>query len=921
MGFCRQSDYILKILLDSVTSEQITVRTRSLKSVDRILEGNPSALDRARNVKVLITNCANDASSMVRDSALTLIGKCITLRPILEQEFLRVILKLTDDPAAGVRKRSMKMLKEIYLRNSCHSVKTAIGDNLLLRVKDLDSSVADLACQILEDIWLSPFWNVPDLGNASAQNKVDFRNQTSLIVGTVRRSEKVAAVLADLLKTMTTKGVRNAAVNFEVCRSLVATAFDLMIDNFENPERLEQRQILQTLTVFATANAMLFTPDQLQSLQPYITNLSGKDDLEAFRSIVIIFRCVLPVQSNVQHGLLREIQKALLQSISKLGKAELNEVAGCLWTINSTLQNPEMLLRLTISVLKNLRNFQDDSFTETDRINDLKRVKKYIQIAGFFGKHCDFEKHIQTIQTSLTWWKGQSVAELFVKSISPFTADAQPLSLKAEAFDSVGLICQSWPYQFTQEQISNTFQGILRKGEPELQTIVLSSFRDFFSRINRQAETKDAKVLELVNAPSGEKLGGSMTANEGDGASALIAQRFLKDILRIALASQDASALTATEVMASINRQGLVHPKESGPALVALETSTNPAIAKVAFQEHRLLHQQHESMFEREYMRAIQEAFNYQRNIVGDPLGYTTRPYASKLSAMFEVIKTSKGKYQKKFLTNYCSKIDFDVLKMDLSGTTPKVLQFSRFLTENLAFFDYGRLDELLHTITCMEKIVADTGSGIAHSISIDVFNITIESMPGATVPGASSNQGLANDSKFAVDPSRLRQLATASIILGSLWETRTYLRRLYGLTAGQQKRDGKNKPAAKDLNKAPGRVQGVTGEKLVTSIAEKVTALDSEVLMTQQCKEFVELLSVDNEVKVAAEGEEHSERLETPSGDEDEQDTPMSGRSQGVKRKSSVSAAGTPGKKKKGRPSLQRRRSGKSVGSEEDWE
>ena len=920
MGFCRQLDYILKIMLDSVTSEQISVRTRSLKSVEKMLEGDPSILDRARNIKILISNCANDTSPMVRDSALTLIGKCITLRPVLEQEFLRIILRLTDDPAVGIRKRSIKMLKDIYLRNADQNVKTAVGNSLLQRIQDLDTNVADLARQTFEDIWLSPFWNVPELADASAQTKMDLRQQLRLIVDTVRRGDKVAAVLVQLLKAILSKDAKNAASNLKVCKYLVATAFDMMIDNFQAVERLEQRHVSQTLTVFALANAMLFTPDQLQSLQPYINNLSGKDDLEVFRSIVIIFRCALPIQSSVQHKMLQDIQRPLFQSVSKLGRAELNEVAACLWTINGTLQNTDQLSRLMISVLTNLYKMRDKDLSLIAPVDDLKRVKKYIQIAGYFGKYCDFESQIQKIQASLLWKKTRTVAELIVESIRPFTAISQPLSLKAEAFESIGLICQSWPYQFTQEHISNSFQDVLRVGEPELQTIVLSSFRDFFAKIDRQAEAKHDQASEGVNGSPGEKLGASMTANEGDGASALIAQRFLKDVLRIALASQDASALTATEVIASVNRQGLVHPKESGPALVALETSTNPAIADIAFQEHRLLHQQHESMFEREYMRAIQEAFRYQRDIVGDAVGFTTNPYASKLSAMFEIIKTSKNKYQKKFLSNFCSKIDFDILKIDVSDKPPRALEFSRFLTENLAFFEYGRLDELLHTIACMEKIVADTGSSIAHSISTEVFNITVQSMPEVPVPGSSREPKLAEVAMQTVDPSRLYLLATAAIILSSLWETRTYLRRLYGQSASQQRRDSKTKTGAKDLTKVPSRAQGVTGDKLLALIAEKVQSLGNEELMKAQCKDFVELLSVDSEVKVAAEDEESPERLQTPSGD-DEQDTPMSGRSQGVKRKSSISVAGTPMKKRKARPSIKRRKSGKSVDSDEDWE
>lgn len=434
-----------------------------------------------------------------------------------------------------------------------------------------------------------------------------------------------------------------------------------------------------------------------------------------------------------------------------------------------------------------------------------------------------------------------------------------------------------------------------------------------------------------------------MTANERDSASALITQHFLKDILSIALASQDKSALTATEVVAKINRQGLAHPKESGPALVALGTSTNPIIAEVAFQEHRILHSQHESMFEREYMRAIQEAFIYQRNVVKDVLGYTSQPLTAKLSGMWEIIKTSRAKYQKKFLLNYCSKIDFDPTKMDTIEKSNAMMQFSRFLTENLALFDFNRLDELLYAISCMEKIVAATGSGIAHSISTEIFHITVEEEQDTKKEGPQENgaelpppsQSSVPGSQKPVDPTRLTQLTMAAIIISSLWEARTYLRRLYGQSATQQRREnGKGRPPTKDLNKPPTRIQGVSGEKLMTAIAEKVASLNSPETMLKQCEDFIELLSVDSEVKVQAESGDDSlgegeRRPETPrlEGEgHEEKDTPMSGTSvRGLKRKNSLSAAGTPSKKR-GRPPLAERRKSsqrKSVGSAEsddDW-
>lgn len=911
MDFCRQFDRVLKILLDSISSEQITVRTRSLKSVTQMLEKDPSLLDRARNVKVLIMKCATDKSSMVRDSAVMLIGKCIVLRPSLELEFCKPLLLATNDAATGVRKRAMKLLKDIYLRNTQRDLRSAISDSLLQRAKDLDKGVADLARQMVEEIWLTPFWGISEATGADVQKQLAIQKQVVLVVKTVQRGDTVSSILSALVKELLIKESKNGAANFRVCENIVATAFENMLDTENNSEHLEQRAVLQTLTVFATANPRLFTSEQLKYLQPYIASLSNADDLHLFRSAVVIFRCVLPTMSSVHHPLLRDVQTALLQSLSKLGTMELNEVAACLWTINGTLKNHEKLVKLMVSVLRNLHAMKNTNFSDPGQKENLNRVKKYIRIAGYIGKHCDLEDHHKDFQALLTWWKGTSVAALVIGCVYPFASAAQPLALKADAFNSIGLICQSRPYQFNQDHISNAFENVLTGDEPELQNIVLSGFRDFFARQERQSEVKYEESSTHAKGPVFGKLGASMTANDSDGASALIAQRFLKSVLHIALASQENSALTATEVIASINRQGLVHPKESGPALVALETSTNAEIAEIAFQEHRNLHQQHESMFEREYMKAINAAFNYQKDIVKDPLGYTSSPYGSKLRSMFEIINTSKGRYQKKFLSGFCSKIDFDPSTLEVEGNPPAPLQYARFLTENLAFFEYGRIDELLHTIACMEKIVSGTGSGLAHSINTEVFQVNVDSILDAPAqdPPDDERRGIPENN---VEASRLRRLTTGSIILSSVWEVRTFLRRLYGLQPSQQRRDSKGKAAAKDLTKAPTRAPGVTGDRLVKAIAEKVDCLASQESMLQQCRDFVELLSVDNEVKVASEGEDGEEGPGTPSEDDEKMTSvPGSGGSRPLKRKGSASINGTPHKGKRGRPSVKRTRSG----------
>lgn len=928
MTFCRQFDSVFKILLDSITSEQTTVRTRSLKSITQMLEKDPSLLDRARNVKGLLIKCAADASPMVRDSTLMLIGKCIQQRPALEQDFFKPVISLANDPTVSVRKRSMKLLKEIFANNKRKEVKMIVGECLLQRSCDLDRGVSETAIQILEEIWFSPFWKYaenPD--DVSIQDKIALKDQMDLMVDIAQGSDTVCSALVSLLQSILKGSTKSAGSDLKVSRMLVSTAFESIIDPEARSEGVEQRHVVQALTIFARASAQLFSVEQLQYLQPYISNLSNPDDFSLLRSVVVIFRCVLPTMPTIQQSLLLEVQKALFNIVSKLGKMELNEVAACLWTMNSILKNPDRLVRLVASVIKGLQKLEGKDLSDANGKEDSRRARKYIQIAGAFGKHCDFDGHVADFQVALSW-KGTSVSGMIVNSIGPFASEKQLLPLRLDALSSIGLICQSSPLLFNLAQVSDVFQRALMEGQPDLQNIVLSSFKEFFIMQEAQASIKNEAQQQQADgtAMANGKLGGSMKASESDGASALIAQRFLHKILSIALASQDASALTATEVVASINRQGLVHPKESGPALVALETSTNSVIADIAYHAHSDLHQQHESMFEREYMRAILEAYRYQRDIVHEPLGFRTSPYASKLHSMFEIIKSSKSKYQKKFISNYCSKIDFDVDKLDLSGDVPASLHLARFLIENLAFFDYGRIDELLHTIACMEKIVADTGSGVSHNINTEVFHVSVDTILGNTGEGCADAEPATSHTTVAtqdVAPHRLRQLTTASIILSCVWETRTYLRRLYGLSSSQQRKESKSNGKSKDVSKPPTKVNGISSEKLVAAIAEKMASFSDREGMVKQCQAFVDLLSVDHEFKVAAEGEEEGAmRPWTPSGDEAGSPVPTSGGSRGPrKRKRSVSVAATP-HKKRGRPSVGRRKSSrKSIDEDEDWD
>lgn len=866
-----------------------------------MLEKDPSLLDRDASVMRVILRCATDASPMVRDSALSLIAKCIALKPKLEEDGCRSILTCAADPTAGVRKRCIGLLKDIYLKTSRTELKLAIVDSFLQRTTDTEESVATLARQTFEEVWLTPFHELIDSSQDGSKLRVGLGERVTLIASLVQRSETALETLGFCLKKILSDNSKTASLNFKVCKAMVATMFEKLVED-ESSEKEFQQALLQTITVFAKANAKLFSPDQLETLHPYIGNLATAEDLFIFKSVVVIYRCVLPYLSSAHNSLLKEVQNDLFKSVAKLARSELNEVMACLWTINGVLRNTDRLVKLTISVLKPIQHYRNVDLADNANSAIVARAKSYIRIAGCVGRHCDLEKYEPHFKNAFPSWKGGSVAGLMIDSIVPFTLPKQPLELRVMALESVGSICQSWPAQFSRDEPRKILSMVFKEDNASLQNIVLKSFAEFFAMHEGKAEKSVVPSAEKADQENSTRLGGSLKASDNDGAAALIAQHFLQSMLRVAQSRQDAYALTAIELIASINRQGLVHPKECAGVLVSLETSTVPAIAKVAFDTHKMLHQQYESMFEREYMRAVQEAFYYQRDVVGDPSGALARPYVAKLAPLFDIIKTSNSRYQKKFLSNLCSKVDFELKKLDSTGDPPEHLLLTRFVAQNLAFFDYGQLAELVSAVECMERIVSATGTVVAHSIEIEIFPPRMEA-PLGELSSEPVPQGPGNAEPLPqVNPSVLRQLATAAASLSMLWEARTYLRRLYGIHAHVREKDGK--AAAKELNKSATKVQGVTGDKFWDAISRNMEALNSEDQMISKCREFATLLAIDDEFKVGQDEDAEGNSFDAVGDLDDTGPGPGSlGGQRPGKRKNSVSSQ-NPAKRPRGRKS-----------------
>lgn len=898
---CESFSKILNILLGSMASDQATVRSKSLKSINQVLETDPSILDGDSSVIHLILECASDSSTQVRDSALGLMGNCIQMRPALENSLTPRIIDRFQDTGVGVRKRAMKLARDIYLRNKSKILRSAIANGLLRRVQDPDESIRDLARQMIEEIWFAPFY----FNENTAAYQTSLTEHVALIIQTVK-SGTVTEILDKVFGTILRPQNKSLEGPFSVCSKVVAKMFSLIdsSDDSDDPSAPSGRDALQVLTIFAKADPKLFNFEQIRLLKPNLASFSGADELAAFRAVTVIYRRVLPQLSTVHSDFLTEVRFQLLRAVGKIGsRGAVDDQIACVQVVCDLLHDFTPLANMVASSLTGIQKFRNAQF-------DKKRVQTldmYALLVGTVGKHCDLDKQMQIFKTKFPKWQGDSVPRLMVDTLVPFAAPSQPLEVRKAAFEAIGLVCQSWPRNYVLAKVYTAFQQVFDEQEPILETMILRSFKEFLL-----TEEKRSEAAAEASAADKKRELTVMGGTSFDDVASATTQRFMKDVTRISLASQDEHAFLAMEVLASINRQGLTHPKETGVTLITLETSSNRRIAELAFAEHRSLHEKHETVVEREYAKAVQSAYNYQRDIVGDSHGATTGPFQPKLHLLMEVLKISKMKNRQRFFEKLCAQIDFDLAKLDARPDIPPHVDFSRFVVENLAYFDYQTVGELQSTVNTIEKIVTSTGATVAQAIESEVFNVRMDldqpEAPPEQNGGVSNGEQASVVAALTVDSARLRQLAAASIILLTMWEARTHLRRLYGM--GQNRHETKVKTSAKDLNKTPVKVQGVNGEKFWEETTAHMAGLESQERMLEKCKAFVELLNVDKEFKVEdGEGQMEVDDPATPSGDEEEEEGEEATQDRGRKRKGGLTPGG---RKKRQRSNSQPRKRGR---------
>lgn len=917
------------------------LRTRGTAGLQQLLDKDSRVISDEHVINMIPS--LRDSSPMVREATLSLLSNCLAKEPSLERHVLPQILEMTTDPSNGPKKKAIKLLKEIYLRSTSKQVRLKIAAPLLLPSQDDENAISELGRNVLEEIWLTSA--NANVKSDDSQHRLNRAQRAAFMVDLLESVEKSTIHLEAFEKFFVhclSPEAKGPAANLKICGQLVADLVDEVIDPGNGTDTKSQARVMNTLSVFAKIRPTLFTVDHLRHLKLYIKTIVNNDDVALVRPTVVIFRHVLPTLPPLQHAFAEEIRASLMRNVPKLAKCAsmawptsretLLDVIHCLWAISEMPgMDADKIFATVCSVICNLRPLLASTKEQAAENND--RILSYLILLGAFGQVCSLDRQAESFITKLRTFISRNEAVkkqmepllnqknppppslLLLDTVRPFTMQTWELKFREQALQSMGGICQQSPEHFMRGEVEKVVKLVfINEGNDSLRHIALSFFRQFFSVAERRSET-GAQIATGKGAANGSaRLETSFTATGNDHATLHLAQKFLEYFVKAALENKNDSAVIATDIIASISRQGLVHPKECGAALVALATSPNPSLARVAADEHRRIHEKQESYLEKEYMQAIYMAFKYQLNMFNDPHGMVEATHTPKLAKLFEALKTGKKASLKKFITNFCKQVDFDFAKLDVNGTIPEAILYARFCLENLALLDFPHQEELAVFLNAVEAMVLNTtgpaiGVVIADELPKQYMNVAqpppqdmfqqqmleangIREMPPMLPAAVPTTSQLAPP---VIDDGRLRQITIACMILQMVWETRTFVRRCYSVKS--------NAPISqKDYIKPAHRNNLVTGKEIWERFQTIMRALDSRESMVKQCYDFADLLDIDRETFIDTEGDDTlGAGYETPN-ENGEDGTPLPTSGRGRKRKSNVSLGNTP--KKARRPS-----------------
>ena len=405
--------HIQSKIISLLNAAQPLTRAKALKSLTSLVQADPDCLSEDM-IESAVTEKLYDSSIAVREATVELLGKFITYNSEFSDIYFDNILERLKDKGSSVRKRVIRILKDIVFANPDHERIIQIFCEVVKRIFDDTEVIRDSVIGLFEEFWFG-----------------GVRQDLFILVVKVLKVLKCKEPLVQLFKSIILK---NSAYKDRLDH-LAQTGTEQLVASSSTNNSILYAKILEIVSLSCPELLL----DQISTLHQFLTpSNNAVEEAQLFSSICIIIGRTSEFMPSLSQTRIKRIENQLLNLVYTQGSAVLTQALSALCklvklcsrnhSIISSLMQKCYLMLKGMSKIKNIETKSQPSlframlalglsvkFCDKSFLKDLELEEKPFELSVFEV----YEKLAQNIDKSireralealsLTWVKFPSI--------------------------------------------------------------------------------------------------------------------------------------------------------------------------------------------------------------------------------------------------------------------------------------------------------------------------------------------------------------------------------------------------------------------------------------------------------------------------------------------------------------------------------
>ncbi|XP_056146171.1 nipped-B-like protein A isoform X2 [Lampris incognitus] len=697
--FAQSFDIYLTQILRVLGESAIAVRTKAMKCLSEVVAVDPSILARS-DMQRGVHGRLMDNSTSVREAAVELLGRFVLSRPQLTEQYYDMLIERILDTGISVRKRVIKILRDICLEQPTFSKITEMCVRMIRRVND-EEGIKKLVNETFQKLWFTPtpahdkdtmtrkILNITDVVAACRDTGYDWFEQ---LLQNLFKSEEDASY----------KPANKACVQLvdNLVEHILKYEESLAESKGVNTTRLVA--CITTLYLFSKIRAQLMVKHAM-TMQPYLTTkCNTANDFMVICNVAKILELVVPLMEHPSETFLATIEEDLMKLIIKYGMTVVQHCVSCLGAVvNKVTHNYKFVwacFNRFYGALNKLKIQHQEDPNSTTIVANKPFLLRSLFTVGALGRHFDFD---------LEEFKGSNkvvIKEKVLELLLYFTKHEDE-EVKTKAIIGLGFLVIMHPSQMFVPEVKSLYNGILADSGSSinLKIQILKNLQTYLQEEDTRMQEADREWNKLSKQEDLKEMG-----DISSGMSSSIMQLYLKQVLEAFFHTQSSVRHFALNVIALTLNQGLVHPVQCVPYLIAMGTDPEPSMRNKADQQLVEIDKKYTGFIHMKAVAGMKMSYQVQQAIASSHKtiirGFRQDETHSALcSHLFTMVRGNR-QHRRAFLISLLNLFD------DSAKTEVNMLLY---IADNLACFPYQSQEEPLFIMHHIDITLSVSGSNL----------------------------------------------------------------------------------------------------------------------------------------------------------------------------------------------------------------